>query len=339
MSDLPETPAIRRRAAEWIALRHARALTLTEQADLADWLAADPRHQGAFSRLEATWRTFDRVAAVPHSVDQSPDPDLLAPRRRARTRMMPRALAAAAALAIGAVFWFKPHASAPVAIADAKAQTTRMSLPDGSTVELNAGAEVQEHFTAGERRIALLHGEAHFSVAKNPNRPFIVEANGVAVRAVGTAFDVKLAPTTVEVLVTEGTVQVAQPKASLTVAPPVTVLTIGQRTVVSTAPQKEPFAPAVVTLAPAEIDRALAWQTTRYRFEDVPLGEVVARFNADAKEPRLIVSDPELATLRISGRVRTDNIDSFVEVLESTFDISAERTAGGAVILRHRARP
>ena len=61
------------------------------------------------------------------------------------------------------------------------------ALDDGTVVELNGGAEIEVQFTAAERRLRLVRGEAHFQVAKNPLRPFVVEAGGVAVRAVGTA--------------------------------------------------------------------------------------------------------------------------------------------------------
>src|SRR5204863_5888557 len=85
--------------------------------------------------------------------------------------------------------------------------------PDGSVVELNRGAVVSAHFTASERRMRLVSGEANFKVAKDPQRPFVVEARGVAVRAVGTAFNVRIDAVSVEVLVTEGVVNVAQPPA------------------------------------------------------------------------------------------------------------------------------
>jgi transmembrane sensor len=56
--------------------------------------------------------------------------------------------------------------------------------------------------------VVLERGEAHFQVAKNPARPFVVVARGVEIRAVGTAFSVGLESTRVEVLVTEGQVAV-----------------------------------------------------------------------------------------------------------------------------------
>jgi transmembrane sensor len=64
-----------------------------------------------------------------------------------------------------------------------------------------------EIFRPGAARAAR-SGEAHFFVEKDPQRPFVVNAAGIDVRAVGTAFNVRIDPAAVEVLVTEGRVRV-----------------------------------------------------------------------------------------------------------------------------------
>src|SRR5688500_14994795 len=76
------------------------------------------------------------------------------------------------------------------------------TLPDGSVVELNAGAELALEFNSALRRVTLVRGEAHFQVTKNPERPFVVRAGNAEVRAVGTAFAVQLGTGLVDVLVT-----------------------------------------------------------------------------------------------------------------------------------------
>lgn len=86
----------------------------------------------------------------------------------------------------------------------------RRVLEDGSVVELKDDAELALAFTDGVRRVILRRGEAHFAVAKNPNRPFVVEAGGIEVRAVGTAFAVRHRARAIEVVVTEGRVAVEE---------------------------------------------------------------------------------------------------------------------------------
>ena len=106
-------------------------------------------------------------------------------------------------------------------------------LDDGSVAELNRGAEIEVNYTVAERRVVLRRGEALFTVAKNPARPFVVRAGGVDVRAVGTAFNVKLAGPNLEVLVTEGTVHVSQQTPATSASAPteltmLAALTAGQ---------------------------------------------------------------------------------------------------------------
>jgi transmembrane sensor len=118
------------------------------------------------------------------------------------------------------------------------------------------------------------------------------------------------------------------------------ILTAGQRTVVSTLPSANPIQPIVETLAAAEIDRALSWQTGRLILDAAPLAEVVERFNRHAAGrkglPRLTVTDPQLGEMRISGRIRSGNIESFVEALEANFNVIAERRPEGEIVLKKR---
>ncbi|MGH7944915.1 MAG: FecR family protein [Opitutaceae bacterium] len=377
--------AIRREAAEWLALREARGFILSEHAAFAEWCAADPRHAAVFSEVESAWRTFDRLAAYPHSADLADDPDLLAASPQWRSPSpgprLPAAgwravqsglLAAAAACVVALVLWLRPWG--PLQITDAspadivQVVPNLLRLPDGSTVELNAGSNVIEAFTVEERRVRLVHGEAHFTVAKNAERPFIVEAAGVAVRAVGTAFNVRLDPANVEVVVTEGTVRIDAPSPATETASSLssreprladgkstqvdspssrmttpTVLVANQRALIPTLPLAESVQPVVETLSVLEIDRVLAWQSSRFVFDDLPLADVVAHFNRHAagqKAPhRVTVRDAQLGGLRISGRVRSDNLQNFIEVLESTFGVVAERGRDGEIVLRHVFAP
>ncbi len=198
-------------AAAWV-LRHDRGLTAAEQDAFSQWLAADPRHRVAWAEHRWGWDELDRLAGLQTSVHAVPDPDLLAPKRRRPfgfplSPSLSLSFLAAAALVLGVFLWQQP-AVPPSAAPPSLALIERRDLADGSVVELNRGAVVSDRFTPGERRVQLERGEAHFTVAKDAARPFVVEVAGVTVRAVGTAFNVRLDPTAVEVLVTEGKVAV-----------------------------------------------------------------------------------------------------------------------------------
>ena len=66
-----------------------------------------------------------------------------------------------------------------------------LQLPDGTRVWLNSCTtlEYAENYGHSNRSI-YLDGEAYFEVAKNKDLPFVVKANGIDVKAIGTAFNV-----------------------------------------------------------------------------------------------------------------------------------------------------
>jgi transmembrane sensor len=210
---------------------------------------------------------------------------------------------------------------------------TSTKLPDGSVLELNASSEITIHFTAAERRLHLVRGEAHFTVAKNRARPFWVEAGTVAVRAVGTEFNVSLRPDNVDVLVTEGRVQVERgsPLAAGQPLQTVAVVSAGQETVV--ALQGGPDRPAVATVSAAAIREELAWQGPRLEFADTPLAEVVSQFNR-YNAVQVELSDPVLGAQPVGGSFKAENVDAFVRLLTSGKDVVADRPDAGHIVLR-----
>lgn len=328
---------IEKSAGEWLA-RRDRGLSAAEQDAFLQWLREDPRHRRTLAKLERTWGALNLLSEWRPAHSDQPNPDLLAtPPRFPRRRLgfWGGALTAAAALAVGFFVLSPPPASTlpvPVALRVIPAPE-RVTLDDGSVVEANQGGAFETAFTASERRIRLVRGEAHFTVAKNPQRPFVVEVAGtVAVRAIGTAFNVRRAPDVVDVLVTEGQVQVELPRGPASPAPAAaTALRAGQQATVDATPSRSP--PVVTTLTPAQIEQALAWQGVRLVFDDLPLAAVIAEFNLRNRQQLLIV-DPRIAGLRVAGSFRADNVEAFSRLLEASFGVAVERRADGALLLR-----
>ena len=347
--------ALQQQAAAWV-LRCDRGLTPEEQDEFSGWLAADPRHGAQLARHRRHWQQLDALAQWRPEHAALPNPDLLAPPLRTRLRRWaPAALTLAAAA--GVIFAFAiwraaaPATNAAVGasprasdLAARSAATGPRILSDGTTVELNRGAEFSVEFTPGERRVRLTRGEAHFFVTKDPARPFVVNAGGIDVRAVGTAFNVRIDPVAVEVLVTEGRVQVDAAAAlatgdTLEATPPthlpplIPILEARQRAVVPLAPTPRSPAPEIATLTSGEIERVLAWQHRLLDFNATPLNEIVAEFNR-RNVIQLVVIDPELAAIRVSATLRSDNIDGFVRLLEAGFNARADKRGETEIVLR-----
>lgn len=334
-----EFRAIEEKAAEWFG-RCELGLTPEQERELMRWLEADARHGEAMREMDETWEFLDRLKEIrrPHATEVS---------TRSRFSWRAATLLAAAAIAIALLGVWQlrtPRAKqAARQIATEAGSMKRIELPDGSEIYLNASSRIDVRFTAQDRRVQLLQGEAHFAVAKDPTRPFLVSAGDVAVRAVGTVFNVRRAAGAVEVFVSEGKVRVddASRGASLlakTNASPASVseaelLVAGQRAIVPLNAEAAPQPASVTAIAPAEIQQALAWQVRQLDFDQTPLADVVAEFNR-YNTHQLVIADPELARQRFGGSFRADNYRVFVQLLEQRFGVTAERDEDKTVLRR-----
>lgn len=332
-------------AADWIARRYA-GLTLDEERELARWLSADSRHAAAFAELEAIWKELDALTLPPRERGVC-DPDALGPRpvaRRSWRRWVPMAAAAAAlvlaALYVSRGYWALGEQRFSESVTTSVGSFRRIALPDGSVVRVNTDSAVQVAYTRSERRVRLVRGEAHFTVAKNPERPFFVEAGGVAVRAVGTAFNVRLRSTDLEVLVTEGKVSIADPVKGESLlehreAQAAPLLVAGEGATLPLPSRAASQRAMVRTVPPPEMERALAWQDKRIELVSAPLSDFVAEFNRYNRHPIRIV-DPALAARRFGGSFRADEPETFIRLLQLRFGLKVERA--GDVIILHDPR-
>ena len=330
-----------REAAEWF-FRRDGGFTIAEEAAFRRWLRADVRRGVALAEVERTWEQAGGardLATASGSLFDTRAAEVRAPRSW-------RFVALAAAVAVGFAGWqatktFSPLPSEPRDVGQVFAETTatlsgglrRMELPDGSSVTLNADSAVEVQFTSTARRVRLRRGEAHFTVAKNPHRPFVVEANGVAVKAVGTAFNVRLGADVVEVLVTEGQVRVEDAERGLSLLTPAgataareiaVVMDSGDKAVIPIKAEAAPAAAAMAVLSTREIEAALAWQKRSLEYTDAPLSAIVADFNRH-NQHRLVIADAALARRRFGGTFPMGDYRSLVQVLEETFDVVADR--------------
>lgn len=243
----------------------------------------------------------------------------------------------AAVLAIAAVLWW---AWPRLSDGSERFETTadrqrRVALSDGSVLDLNVGSEVRVRLVASERRATVLTGEAHFSVAHDEKRPFVVTAGGVSVRAVGTAFSVGLVDGKVEVLVSEGRVAVSHVEQSAGDDAPLAadkpLLLAGERTVI--APGKPTAPPAVERLSGEALLQATRWHSQIMTFSDMPLREAIQAFNR-RNVVQVALADRELGERRVGGSFAADQVEAFVRLLESQGEVLSERRGSLEIVLR-----
>jgi transmembrane sensor len=200
----------------------------------------------------------------------------------------------------------------------------RVTLADGSTIELNTDSEVRVHYSSGSRHVDLTRGEALFQVAKNKERPFDVEAGTTTVRAVGTAFSVRLheagSHERVDVVVSEGRIAINPPSTQTYAAG--SVATVRNGHIDATVIDGE------------DITSKLAWTTGRLMFQGEKLSDVVEEVNRYNLR-KLQISDPDIAELRVGGTFQATDPDGFARALGATFGVKSHlvtRSFGGDVI-------
>jgi transmembrane sensor len=334
-------------ASDWLTQREA-GFSLGQERDFERWCRADPRQAAAVARLEvacALLKKLPLVRAELQTVVEFPvKPRVIVPMPKFPVLRIALAMAASFVLAaFGWWQWGRPQPSMQ-AYATSAGGYQRVVLADGSVVELNADSEVRVDLLSSGRRVALLRGEAHFTVARDTERPFIVSAQRVAVRAVGTAFNVRIAATAVEVLVTEGEVAVSNIEAArserdqqngLPTSGNPTLLSTNQRALVAFAPPQSGVAPAPVVeqLTPEALRAPLSWQERKLVFSETPLRNVVAQFNR-RNRLQLVIGDAAIAERPVGGTFAADNVEGFVRLLEGSGAIMVEHRDEVTVVLR-----
>ena len=346
-NDSPDEGRMEDEALDWL-IKQDGGLTPEEQDSFFEWLARDARHGEWFAQHQRTYKQFDSMVQWRPEHSDEPNPDLLATHWLKRPWFWSLGPVAAALVMIG-LFVSQPKESdvffngflPEKGVMALEYQIHR--LQDGSIVELNKGAQIAIHFNGEERQIDLLSGEAYFEVAKNPERPFIVSARGINVKAIGTAFNVRLEGDSLEVLVTHG--RVVMDSSALVeasdlagTAEPVIInpeLQAGQRSLVSFI--TEVVLPEVDVISEEEVSEELAWKHQVLEFVARPLGEIVAEFN-HYNTRQISILDQELLDMEITATFRSYNLDGFVRLLELTGPIKSIIESDESIILTRAER-
>jgi transmembrane sensor len=309
------------RAASWVVRLDAGPLRDEEQRELDAWLAADERNRGAFVRAQARWLDLDRYAALSSGAAESPADE--------NPRIDRRSLIAAgiAGLAVAAGAGWMALGRGKVVYSTDIGEVRRIALRDGSTLLLNTLSEVAVSFDDASREVRLSRGEALFEVARDPSRPFVVQVGGVTVRAIGTAFAVRMEDSQIDVTVTEGVVEVAGMPAAqgdATTRAGAKRVSANQRAIVVAG-----SAPDVGVVAPREVERGLAWRAGMVAFDGEPLAEAIAEVNRH-NHKRIVVSDGALAAQPVIGIFRATDVEGFAATTAAALGARVE--SGSEVI-------
>ncbi len=333
-----EEKRIDQEAADWVA-KKIGGFSAEEQDAFFDWLAKDPRHSNAISEHEQLWKQMDRLVEWMPEHSDKPNEDLLKYKKRESWYYWLGGIAAALVLGIVTLSFFSNSSEITESYVNQSfvANTYEShELADGSVVEMNSGAALKVNYTDIERRVELVSREAHFRVSKDPQRPFVVSAAGFEIRAVGTAFNVKLDQDIVEVIVTEGRVQITGDSNVDSEQVIKGDLEVGQRSIVTLAKPETSPSIQIYDTTIQEMNQRLEWKPELLAFDSEPLAVVVEAFNR-LNTLQIIIADEALAEKEIVATFRSSNVMHMIELLKLTMDVSVEFTEENTVIINDLA--
>ncbi len=198
------------------------------------------------------------------------------------------------------------------------AQTLIKTLPDGSVVTLNKNSTIRyaTDFTAGGTRKIKLKGEAFFQVTPDKSKPFLVDANDVIVRVVGTSFNVKSSINRTEVIVETGLVEVTKKEQKVKIKPKEKVTVFKDKPELSVKKNEDEF--------------YKYYRTDKLVCDDTPLWKL-ANVLSEIYHTRIIVSD-ERKNLPINTTFDGKSLDEILMIISETFNITVVQNDGQIIL-------
>ena len=328
-------------ASRWVA-RMDRGLTDVEQAELQDWIAADPKNA---ERLMSLTRRWDRMASLSRLAELFPEPREPRVRQRFGKRWVGVAVTATLIVTVAAAWLSRQGIDAPVTTPEMVelhdtyeteiGEQVTESLADGSILAVNTNSLVRVEFSPHARVLRLERGEIHVEVAHDADRPFSVIAGDRIVQAIGTAFSVEITDDQqIELVVTDGKVVVGVSSLddSPAVAPPRLVqsstntVQAGEELVLG-APEE-----TVKPVSAEDIEVKLSWREGRLIFRGEPLEAALAEVERYTTV-EFVFQDDDIKAREVIGRFRADDVESLLLALRLNFDIAYEHIDDGRVLL------
>ena len=291
-----------------------------ELAELRDWVGLSDENRILFTRTRKAWALAESVH-VETNTDLDGEWAALQSRitwdeggklRKLDThhgKTLMRVAAIALVLIIPSMLYFLFFMSPKTNMLVADEIQVESTLPDGTQVTLNTGSSLQYpgKFKGGERKVAL-KGEAYFDVAHNKEKPFVIDAEDMQIRVLGTSFYVNTGneDNNMEVVLLSGSVK-------LTYAGKEMLLEPGEKAVVLKDFNE-------IVRQPSDDPNLLAWKTRILRFNDTPLSDIVALLSR-VYQHDIRIMNPKIEDCRITATFEKQSLEDVLLVLQSTLNI------------------
>ena len=340
---------IQEQACLWIS-RMDRGLSPTEQRELVVWCNQNTKHHATLLEMASYW---DDVSVLNELSGLFP----LEQTKKQSNHIVSIALAASVAL----VTLFSTNALMnksflpfiPSLNEQALTQIQTLTSPigeqstytmsDGTHIQLNTNSVVEVAYTASYRQLTLVKGEARFDVAKDKSRPFTVTSGEKSFTALGTIFNVqKDDDHEMELMVTEGRVLITKANEAIEVIKQAlissenntpandllgTIVTSGEKAIIEYNNESP-----IQKVSLDQVQRDLAWQQGMLIFDGESLSNALTEISRYTPN-RFEIADPKIASMKVSGYFKANDVDGLLASLHSNFNISFTKNKTNTILL------
>lgn len=358
----PADPAVDEAAETWLIKMQSPSFSQADEQSFFQWLESSPANQAAYLRAEALWHSLGHSAELNQKLDKTLfqantaadstlEPSLSSPhslspapkkaRRLTGTSMLFAALAACLAMIVVMPNWDNWQGQQ---IQTGTGEQLRLSLSDGSRIQLNTQSTMQISMHENYRLLELEHGEAYFDIAHDPSRPLLVKTQGAYVRVLGTRFNVYSDAHRTQVSVVEGKVDVSTDKSftELTQANYHTkrALTANEQLQIRYLKSNNWFedmfgnSPASKRSDVSQINSqdVLAWQRGEAIYDNISLQAVIEDLNR-YYPGSIRLQDDQLGKQNLVAALRLDDKEAALNTLASSMALDVVELADGEILL------
>lgn len=281
-------------------------------------------------------------------IGQAPDDNavlLEGSRKPSRRRLMLYTVAGAAMIAVACFFYWMQSVNTPVLaeksppseIITRQGSKTRVRLPDGTHVWLNAGSKLtyDKEFNGAKREVTLT-GEGYFDVVRNEKKPFIIHTAKMDVKVLGTQFNVRSYPNdkTTEAALIHGSIEVSlkdRPSEKIILKPNEKIVVANRDTlppVSNNAPShKENGEPLVAIrhLTYQKNDSSIietSWVENKLVFEDESFRDLALKMER-WYGVSINFKDERTAAMRFTGTFEDESVEEAMQALKITATVNA----------------
>lgn len=336
--------AIKEQAATWLVKMDNAELNEQESTEFHAWVNTSDFHLMYFNKLAKNWEAMAalEVLADAYPINSFKKPVnkssalINSPHWLTRFFSVPALSSYAVVMILALTITLRLDAVKTQLYQTAAGEHASYTLADGSIIMLNTDTQVTVRYSKHQRLVKLEHGEANFDVVKNKERPFVVEAGGGLVWAVGTVFDVRFTDSNVGVLVSRGTVKVYSdaradnPQLQLTT--PITSSNTEALVTAGNAIQYQKVVGKLLALSEKDMFSKLAWMDGSLIFDGETLEQAIAEISRYTSD-QIIISDEDIKLMRIGGHYNTKDIDALLFTLSKSFNIKVSKDAQGRIML------